>query len=424
MTDDRIDLPPLARTAARAPLDGIRVVDFTRVLAGPFGTQILGDLGAEVIKIENPQFGDDTRMIGPQASLGGEAPFFMSLNRSKQSVAIDLKSEAGRAVVLDLIGTADILVENFTASVMRRFALDYPSLRERFPKLIYCSVSGYGRTGRNADAPGYDSPVGAEAGVMSLNAYAGTAPVLGGLPFTDITTALNAAIGILAALQARNHSGLGQFVDVAMFDSALANLSFQGAEFLATGREPRLNTEQAPSPRGVFETADGRIIISCGNDKMFRAFCTVAERPEWLDDPRFATMAARMAHGEEILPAFRALFATRPSETWAAQCKAAGIPCGPVRTTGQALMSDQASERELVFGMPHPTAGTAPGIAQPFRFSETPCRYGAPPLLGEHTGAVLASLLGYDEARIRDLAAQGAIALGDQTSGDSARATA
>ena len=195
------------------PLAGLRVLDFTRVLAGPFATQILGDLGAEVVKIENPQGGDDTRAIRPSAQLGGETAFFMSLNRSKQSVAVDLKSEAGRAVILDLIASADVLVENFTGAVMRRFELDYASLRERFPKLIYCSISGYGRTGSNADAAGYDSPLSAEAGALAVNAYAGGAPVLGAIPYTDISTAMNAAIGILAALQARTRDGKGQHVD-------------------------------------------------------------------------------------------------------------------------------------------------------------------------------------------------------------------
>jgi len=395
------------------PLTGVRVVDFTRVLAGPFATQILGDLGAEVIKIENPALGDDTRSIGPDASLGGESAFFLSLNRSKQSVAIDLKSEAGRQVALDLIATADVVVENFSGAVMRRFELDYQSLRERFPKLIYCSVSGYGRSGRNADAAGFDSPLSAEAGVMSQNAYAGGRPVLGGVPYTDISTALNAAIAILAALQARARDGKGQHVDVAMFDSALANLSFRGCEFLASGRESALNTRQAPVPRGQFETADGEITITCSGDKMFRALCLqVIDQPGWLEDPRFATSAERYRHGEAFLAEIGAIFRTRPSEFWSERCKRAGVPCGAIRTPGEALMSAEAAERGLVFALPHPTAGAAPVIAQPFRFSETPCRYETPPLLGQHTRETLRSLLGYDEARIEELSAAGAIGLG------------
>lgn len=403
------DQPP----PGSGPLVGVRVVDFTRVLAGPFSTQILGDLGAEVIKIENPLGGDDTRAIRPNPDLGGETAFFMSLNRSKRSVAIDLKSEAGREIVLDLIGTADVLVENFTGAVMRRFKLDYDSLRERFPRLIYCSVSGYGRTGRNADAAGYDSPLSAEAGALALNAYAGQSPVLGGVPYTDISTALNATIGILAALQARTRSGSGQHVDVAMFDSTLANLSYTGCEFLTSGRETPLYDRQSPGPRGQFDTTDGEITITCGKDKMFRALCLqVVERPEWLDDPRYATLSERMRNGEAFLAEISAVFRTRSSAFWSERCKQAGIPCGAVRTPGEALLSPEASERGLVFALPHPTAGAAPVIAQPFQFSETPCRYEAPPLLGQHTRQVLQDLLGYGEARIAELAASGAIALG------------
>jgi crotonobetainyl-CoA:carnitine CoA-transferase CaiB-like acyl-CoA transferase len=399
-----------AAQGSAPPLAGVRIVDFTRVLAGPFATQILGDLGSEVIKIENPTLGDDTRAIGPDPALGGESAFFLSLNRSKRSVAIDLKSEEGREVALDLIATADIVVENFSGAVMRRFQLDYPSLKDRFPRLIYCSVSGYGRTGRNADAAGFDSPLSAEAGVMSQNAYTGTRPVLGGVPYTDISTALNAAIGILAALQARARDGKGQHVDIAMFDSALANLSFRGLEFLASGREPALYTRNASAPRGQFDTADGEITITCGSDKMFKALCLqVVEQPEWLEDPRFSTSVERTRNGEAFLAEIGAVFKSRPSEYWSERCKRAGIPCGAIRTPGEALMSAEASERGLVFGLPHAAAGVAPVIAQPYRFSETPCRYETPPLLGEHTRETLKSLLGYDEARIEALAAAGAI---------------
>lgn len=411
MTSPPILLPFTGVGGAAPPLAGVRVVDFTRVLAGPFATQILGDLGADVIKIEHPVGGDDTRAIGPEEALGGETPFFLSMNRSKRSVAVDLKSEAGRHVALDLIATADVLVENFSGSVMRRFGLDYHALRDRFPQLIHCSISGYGRSGRNADAAGYDAPLSAEAGNVALNSYIGEAAMLGGLPYTDITTALNATIAILAALQARARDGVGQQVDVAMFDSALANLSFRGAEFLATGREPRLGEAQIALPRGRFETADGAIVITCAGDKMFRALCLyVVERPAWLEEARYATTAVRMRNGAAFLADVGAIFRSKPSAEWSARCKRAGIPCGAVRSPGEALMSEEASERGLVFSLPHPAAGKAPGIAQPFRFSETPCRYEAPPLLGEHTRAVLSELPGYDDAHLVALEAGGAIA--------------
>lgn len=404
-------LPAAPAGGCPGPLSGLRVIDFTRVLAGPFATQILGDLGAEIIKIENPDGGDDTRQIRPDPSLGGETAFFMSLNRSKQSVAIDLKSEAGRAVVLDLLATADVMVENFTGAVMRRFGLDYASIAERFPKLIYCSVSGYGRTGRNADAAGYDLPLSAEAGALALNAYAGGKPVLGGIPYTDITTALNATIGILAAVQARHTNGRGQHVDVAMFDCTLANLAYVAADYLTTGAQTLLYERQIAGPRGQFDTSDGEITISCGKDKMFRALCEqVVERPGWLDDARFSTLRERMRHGEAFLAELSAIFRTQPSAYWSERCKRAGIPCGEVRTPGEALFSPEACERGLVFGLPHPTAGIAPAIAQPFRFSETPCHYKMPPLLGQHTRQILQDQLGYSDEKIAALTSSGAIA--------------
>jgi crotonobetainyl-CoA:carnitine CoA-transferase CaiB-like acyl-CoA transferase len=393
------------------PLDGVRVIDFTRVLAGPFGTQILGDLGAEVIKIENPVGGDDTRSLWPEEGYGGETSFFMSLNRSKKSVAIDLKSEAGRAVVLDLLETADVLVENFAGSVMPRFGLDFPSLKDRFPRLVYCSVSGYGRSGSNANAAGYDTPLSAEAGNIALNAYQGEEPVQGSITYTDISTALNSTIGVLAALHARERTGRGQHVDVAMFDAALANLSFLGAAFLATGQEPRLNVRQTAGPSGLWETADGKITLTSGNPKQFAAFCErVVERPDWLQDPRFAAMQERLGKNAEAFKAeLGPVLKSQTSEHWSKRCKAAGVPCGVLRSAGEALLSPEASERGLVFALPHPVAGKAPAIAQPVQFSETPCQYGVPPVLGQHTREVLAGLLGYPEERIAELESAGAI---------------
>ena len=410
------NLAPLVQhPGAKPPLDGLRVVDFTRVVAGPFGTQILGDLGADVIKIENPSGGDDSRHVHRGPGKDGETTMFMSLNRSKRSVAVDLKSEAGRQVALDLIATADILVENFTGSVMRKFALDYPSLKDRFPRLIYCSVSGYGRGGSNADAGGYDSPLGAEAGVIGLNKYPGGTPIQIGVPYTDLTTGLNSIIGILAALYARTVTGRGQHVDIAMFDSALANLSYQGCEWLASGTEPMLFPPQGFGPNGMFPTADGHLIMTCSSDKMFQRLCSdVVERPDWLEDPRFATMAERQRNQEAFLGQANALFASMPGEHWSRRCKAAGIPCGAVRSVGEALLSEEAKERGLVFALEHPSEGLAPAIAQPHRFSETPPRYGPPPLLGQHTREVLAELPGYDEARLGKLAEAGAIAFGKE----------
>ncbi len=416
MTANFAGLSPLAgQPDGQPPLSGLRVIDFTRVVAGPFGTQILGDLGAEVIKIENPQGGDDSRHVHRGPDRSGETTMFMSLNRSKRSVAVDLKSEEGRQVILDLVATADILVENFTGSVMRRFGLDYPSIKDRFPRLIYCSVSGYGRGGSNADAGGYDSPLAAETGLVSLNKYPGGTPIQLGVQYVDLSTGLNSAIGVLAALYSRTVTGRGQHVDIAMFDSGLANLSYQGAEWLASGTEPLLFPPQGFGPNGMFPTADGHLIMTCSNDKMFHRLCNdVVQKPEWLEDPRFSTMTERQKHQDEFLEEANAVFSTRPGAAWSKLCKASGIPCGAVRSVGEALLSEEAKERGLVFGLEHPTEGIAPAIAQPHRFSETPVRYATPPLLGQHTREVLTELLGYDEARIAELSAKGAIALGKQ----------
>lgn len=391
-------------STAAGPLSGIRVIDFTRVLAGPFGTQILGDLGADVIKVENPASGDDTRSVRMQGAVAGETSFFLAMNRSKRSLTLDLKSGAGRAVALDLIASADVVVENFTAPVMRRFQLDYPSLKDRFSRLIYCSISAYGRSGSKADAAGYDFPISAEAGIMALNANAGTRPVQGLVPFTDISTAYNAVIGILAALHDRNRTGRGQHVDVSMFDTALANLTYHGQQFLVTGEEPQPTPEHTARPRGLFETADGAIVLAVTGEKMFRKFCTdVAQRADWLDDAQIADEAFRMADRDVLLPQLTGLFRTKTSAEWSALFERAGLPCGKVRSAGEALSSSEAQERGMILDMPHPAAGSVPGIGHGFRLGEAPFGYRAPPLLGQHSREVLAELPGYDDERIEAL---------------------
>jgi formyl-CoA transferase len=399
----------------RAALEGVRVIDFTRVLAGPFGTQILGDLGAEVIKIEDPVKGDDTRTSTPHPKLGGESFFYLSLNRNKKSVALDLKTEDGRRIARELIATADVLVENFTTPVMKRFGLDYASLKDDFPQLIYCSVSAYGRVGRLANAGGFDSVIAAEAGVQSLNAWPGEPPVLGAVPYTDITTALNATIAVLAALQARHRHGVGQHLDIAMYDAALANLSFKGYEVLAGGAGPTLNNRQTPLPKGEFDTTDGSICITCPGEKMYRAFCEAVGRPEWLEDPRFATIRDRMANGAAFVALLREMFASQPSAYWSERLQAVAVPCGVVRGPGEALTSRETVERGLVYTIAHPTAGAVPIIASPVRMSATPGPAPQPPpLLGQHTAEVLGALLGYDAAAIDQLAAAGVLRAADE----------
>lgn len=412
MTDLPVPLPDRVPRAGegRAALTGIRVVDFSRMLSGPFGTQILGDLGAEVIKVEDPGKGDDTRVAPATPALGGESFFYLSINRNKKSVAIDLRSEAGRQAVLDLIATADVLVENFTTKVMKRFGLDYASIKDRFPRLIYCSISGYGRTGSHAEAAGFDSVVAAETGVHALNSLPDSKPVLGAVPYTDTTAGMNAAIGILAALHARNATGKGQHVDIAMYDTALANLSYKGYEFLASGKNPALAPRQNPGPRGEFDTADGAIVVTVHNDKAFRNLAQACDHPEWADDPRFATFRDRMINGEALLDIFRPVIASKPSQHWSDRFKAIAIPCGIVRDPGDALTCEYTREQNLVYTLPHPTAGKVPAIAHPYRLSDTPgLEPVAPPLLGQHTAEILAGLPGYDSARVAALAGEGAV---------------
>lgn len=418
MSDLPVDVPdrvphPLE---GRAALEGIRVIDFSRMLSGPFGTQILGDLGAEIIKVEDPGKGDDTRVAPATPALGGESFFFLSINRNKKSVAIDLRSEEGRAVVLDLIATADVLVENFTTKVMKRFGLDYASLKDRFPRLIYCSISGYGRTGSHADAAGFDSVVAAEAGVLALNSLPDSKPVLGAVPYTDTTAGMNAAIGILAALHARGVHGIGQHVDIAMYDTALANLSYKGYEFLASGRNPALTPRQNPGPRGEFDTADGAVVITVHNDKAFGNFAQACGHPEWANDPRFLTFRDRMVNGKELLDTVRPAIARQSTADLSEKLKALAVPCGVVRDPGDALTCDYTREQNLVHKLPHPTAGAVPSIASPFRLSETPgLAPVAAPLLGQHTAQVLHDVLGYDEARIAALAGAGSVAVREDT---------
>lgn len=407
---------PLAEPAPKALAD-IRIVDFSRVLAGPFATQVLGDLGAEIIKIEQIVTGDDTRSLLPEPNLGGESFFYLALNRNKRSIALDLRTEEGRKIALDLIATADVVLENFTTRVMQQFGLDYASLKDRFPQLIYCSVSAYGRTGRLANAAGYDSAVSMETGVSALNVMEGEQPVPGGVPFVDITTAMNATIGILAALHARQLHGKGQFIEAAMYDTAIADLSYKGYQFLASGQSP-VSLGRKPKfgvPGGQFTCSDGAIWFTCTGQKMFRNFCEqVIERPELFDDPRFDSVEHRNANFEILFDFLTTIFVNQERAYWSDRLKRAGIPCGEVRSVGEALMARETAEREMIAEIPHPTAGRIPMIRSPIKMSLTPAVDPTPPpLLGQHSRDILRELLNYSDEQIDALAAQGAIQLLD-----------
>ncbi|MDP1585292.1 MAG: CoA transferase [Bradyrhizobium sp.] len=408
----RPELPPHEARPTGAPtaLDGALIADFTRVLAGPVCTQLLADLGARVVKIEHPD-GDDMRHAS-QASIGGLTAAFLALNRGKQSLVLDLATPAGHAVALDLVRRADVLVENFTPGVMERLGLDYDAVARINPRLVYCSVSAYGRTGAVARRSGYDPVVQAESGLMSLNGFAEGPPVRVGPPVVDVSTGMMACNAVLAGLLARQHTGRGQHVEVALFDTA-ANLgALYGMSHLIDGGVPGRFGQAPPgaAPVGLFEASDGPFYLCCVNDRLYRRLVVdVLGRPDLADDPRFATNRGRAANRPALFEALGAAFASRPRDEWMARLQAANVPAGPVRTLAEAFASPEMQARGLARSVPHETAGSVPNIGPPFRFSHTPTVAPVPaPALGQHARAVLAGLLGYDDARCAALAAEGA----------------
>jgi formyl-CoA transferase len=408
----RPELPLHEARPAGAPtaLNGILVADFSRVLAGPVCTQLLADLGARVVKVEHPD-GDDMRHAS-QASIGGLTAAFMALNRGKQSLVLDLATSAGHEVAIDLVRQADVLVENFTPGVMERLGLGYDTVAKVNPRLVYCSVSAYGQTGPAARRSGYDPVIQAESGLMSLNGFADRPPVRIGPPVVDVSTGMMACNAVLAGLLARQHTGCGQHVEVALFDTA-ANLgALYGMSYLVDGNVP-IRFGQAPpgaAPVGLFEANDGAFYLCIVNDRLFRRLAgDVLGQPELADDPRFATNRARAANRTALFATLKAAFVARPRADWMARLQAANVPAGPVRTLAEAFASPEMAARGLARSLPHDTAGTVPNIGPPVRFSRTPTAAPVPaPALGQHTQTVLAELLGYDAARCATLAAGGA----------------
>ncbi|MGC2086351.1 MAG: CoA transferase [Bradyrhizobium sp.] len=409
----KVSLPDRPSRAKDAPtaLDGLLVIDFTRVVAGPACTQTLGDFGAEVIKIENPDGGDDTRAY-EHAEVAGESAAFISLNRNKRGIALDLTIPGARDVARDLIAKADVVVENFSATVMGKFGLDYASVSPANPRLIYCSISAYGRKGPFAWRPGFDPITQAESGFMSLNGFPDGPPVRTGPPIVDMATGMSACNAILLALLARERLGRGQHVEIALYDTAMAMTGFYGMAYLMSGNNPgRFGNSPNGSPSvGVYEASDGPFYIACANDRLYRRLVTdVLKRPDLVTDPQFATRKERSANKEKLRTIIAEVFATDQLENWMAKMKKANIPAGYLRSVEQGFNAPEARDRDRLSRIPHPTAGWVPNIETPITMELTPTVTPvAAPLLGQHTNEVLRGTLGYDEYRIAALRQAGA----------------
>ncbi len=399
-------------SAAKAPLYGVRILDLTRVLSGPYCTLTLGDLGAEIIKIEEPTRGDDVRAMHVSEQ-HGISSYFLGLNRNKKSVAIDIRTTEGREIVLELARISDVIVENFRAGVMERNGLGYETLSKSNPALIYCAISGYGRDGPDKDRPGYDPVVQAESGFMSLTGEPDGEGMRTGVAIIDIVTGLFASKAILAALYERERSGEGQCIDVPLFDTSVNMLNHAAMAFLLDGRviERAGNSNQTAMPVGVYQAADGAFSLAMANDRLFARFCQeVLQRPELANDPAFRDNPSRVKNRVQLEAALGEIFAGAKREVWLERCAKADIPAGPIRDVGEALTSPEVARRELITYAEHSSAGRIPQVRSPMRFSRTPVvAPEAAPLLGEHTEAILRDLLGRDSESIERLRQGGTI---------------
>jgi crotonobetainyl-CoA:carnitine CoA-transferase CaiB-like acyl-CoA transferase len=378
-------------------LEGLRILDLSRVLAGPWCTMILGDLGADVIKIENPAGGDDTRGWGPTFR-EGESAYFLCANRNKRSVAVDLSSASGQNTIRQLVRYCDVVVENFKAGALERYGLDHTSLRQERPDLIWCSISGYGRSSPLADRAGYDYVVQAEGGLMSITGEPNGEPMKVGVAVADLFTGMYAVQAILAAVIARGKDGQGQQIDLALFDCQLAMLANVASAHLLSGQEPQRfgNAHASVVPYQLLATADSDIVIAVGNDRQFRLLCDeVLERPEIATDPRFATNVGRLVHRDALIPLLEDALSRRAAADWQQRLARTGIPTGTVRTVGEALASPEARARGMVTTVNHPRIGDVELVSSPLRLSGTPVRPSMPPpTLGQHTEEVLREILG------------------------------
>jgi formyl-CoA transferase len=380
--------------AAAGPLAGITVLDLTRVLSGPYCTMHLGDMGARVIKIEQPGRGDETRAWGPPF-VGGESTYFLSINRNKESVTLDFKNPRGREILDQLIGRADIVVENFRPGTLNRLGLDYESLRAANPRLVYCSISGFGQNGPRSPQPGYDAVIQAEGGLMSVTGDAGGPPFRLGVAIADLTAGLLAAQGIALALFARERQGTGQFVDIAMFDGVVSLLSYQASASLNAAVTPSRMGNRHPqiAPYDVLAAADGDFLLAVGNDEQFKRLCAETGLDMLVTDERFATNPARVIHYPQLRDRLDVALRERTRADWIKQLTAAGVPCGAVREIPEVLGDPQIDAREMIAAVEHAAAGTVKVLGVPLKLSDTPGSVRtAPPRLGQHTDGVLREL--------------------------------
>ena len=406
---------------AHGPLQGLRVLDLSRVLAGPWASQLLADYGATIIKIERPESGDDTRHWGPpwladrEQRPTGESAYFLSTNRNKQSLTVNLAHPKGQEIVRDLAATCDVLIENFRVGTLQRFGLDFASLHSINPRLIYCSITAYGQTSSRADKPGYDAMMQASAGLMSVTGppdSEGGGPQKVGVAICDIMTGMYAVTAILAAVASRNDDGKGQHIDLALYDSQVAWLANQNMNYLVGGMVPERQGTAHPNivPYQVFATANGHLMLAVGTDAQFKACVEALACPELATDPRFMTNAARIENRQALIATLADKFVARDTGHWLELMTACGIPVGPINNIADIFSEPYAIERQLVRQLAHPVAGEVATVANPVRFSATPVQYrSAPPMLGQHTAEILGNELNYSPQEIAALLRDGAI---------------
>ncbi len=400
--------PRRAGRARRPPLAGVRVVDLTRVLAGPFCSMMLGDMGAEVIKVEEPGKGDDTRTWPPFS--GGESTYFMSVNRNKKSLTLNLKAPEGQRILRRLIQRSDVLLENFRPGTMARLGFGYETLKRSNPRLVYCAISGFGESGPEAGRPGYDLIVQGESGLMDLTGFPDGPPVKVGTSIADLVAGIEACHGVVLALYARERTGRGQKVEVAMLDVMASLLTYQAGIYFATAQRPTRRGNQHPSivPYEVFKAADAYLTVGVANNSLWERFCQALDRPDLAKDRRFESEGKRVEARETLIPLLNAIFATRRAEEWLLRLDKAGVPAGRIKSVAEVCESPHLLERGMIVSLPHPKAESVTVFGVPIRLGATPGGVSAPPpLLGQHTEEILTRVAGLSRAEVARLRARG-----------------